>query len=242
MPNRRLADAIAQRGWIVDDFAQRMDVDAKTVSRWIGTERVPHPRSRVRAAEILGVPAAVLWPEAVTTLSGPDDLTGFYRMRADIPPAMVQSLLAGATRNVDILAFAATWLWDTVPGFAQTLAAKAQAGITVRICLGDPGSEAVRIRGEEEGIGDGMAARCRLALTYAGRIAKVVPGTVRRSGATLYASILRFDDDVLLNTHLWGSPAGDAPVFCLRRRNDSSLAANVIASFDRVWDQAQVVG
>lgn len=35
---------------------------------------------------------------------------------------------------------------------------------------------------------------------------------------------------------------GYAPIFCLRRRNVTSLAPNVMASFDRVWDQAQVVG
>jgi hypothetical protein len=227
---------------MVDDLAQRMQVDAKTVSRWISTERVPHPRSRTRAAEILGVPAAVLWPEASTTLSGPDDLTGFYRTRTDIPPAMVQSLLAGATTNVDVLAFAGSWLWDTVPGFARTLIAKAESGVAVRVCLGDPESEAVRIRGQEEGIGDGMAARCKLALTYAQPLADAAPGAVRRSGATLYASILRFDRDVLLNTHLWSVPAGDAPVFTLRMRGPDSLAAHVIASFDRVWEHAQVVG
>lgn len=242
MANRRLADAIAQRGWIVDDFAQRMDVDAKTVARWVGNNRVPHPRSRARAAEILGVPAAVLWPEAATTLSGHDDLTGFYRTRSEIPPAMIQSLLAGATTNVDILAFAGTWLWDTVPGFAHTLADKAQAGVAVRICLGDPDSAAVRLRGEEEGIGEGMAARCRFSLAYAKPLVEGASGAVRRSGATLYASIMRFDDDVLLNTHLWGTPAGDAPVFALRSRDGDCLAAHVIASSDRVWDQAEVVG
>lgn len=43
MANRRLADAIAQRGWIGDDFAQRIEVDAKIVGRWIGMDRLPHP-------------------------------------------------------------------------------------------------------------------------------------------------------------------------------------------------------
>jgi hypothetical protein len=66
--------------------------------------------------------------------------------------------------------------------------------------------------------------------------------SVRRSGATLYASILRFDQDVLLITHLWSVPAGDAPVFTLRMRGHDSLAAHVIGSFDRVWERAQVVG
>jgi hypothetical protein len=130
-------------------------------------------------------------------------------------------------------------LWDSVKGFADALATKAADGVEVRVCLGDPSSEAVRLRGEEEGIGEALAGRCRLAAKYAVPLRRVKADAVRQTGTTLYASILRFDDDLLLNTHLWGNPAVDSPVLHVRRRGDRGVFANAVDSFDRVWQDAQ---
>jgi hypothetical protein len=69
------------------------------------------------------------------------------------------------------------WPWDAVPSFAERLELKASRGVTVRIRLGDPECDAVKLRGEEEGVADGTRNRCRLAAKY------VVPG--RRSTLTL---------------------------------------------------------
>src|SRR5579875_928603 len=112
---------------------------------------------------------------------------------------------------------------------------------TVRVCLGDPDSEAVALRGREEGIGDALAARCRLATSYARGIHDADSRAVRITGATLYASILRFDNDVLLNTHLWGNAAADSPVFHFRKDRNDGIAARAITSFERVWRTAQVL-
>jgi hypothetical protein len=111
----------------------------------------------------------------------------------------------------------------------------------VRLCLGDPDSDAVALRGQEEGSNEGMAGRCRIAVGYASVIQRVEPGAVRQSGATLYNSLLRFDDEVLLNTHFWGNPAADSPVFHFRRHGDSGIATAALRSFERVWEAAQPV-
>lgn len=237
--NSRLADAIRQRGWDTQRLAHEIDVDPKTVERWISTSRTPHPRLRDRASERLGVPVAVLWPEADAPMSGMGELVGLYTMRTEVSPSTIRSLSASASRHIDVLAYAGLWLWDTVPGFADMLATRIAEGVEVRVCLGDPDSPAVLQRGQEEGIGANLAARCRLATEYARVIASAEPTALRWSGATLYASILRFDDDVLVNVHLWGNPAGASPVLCFRRRGDGGVAGNVIRSFDRVWQQAQ---
>jgi hypothetical protein len=81
----------------------------------------------------------------------------------------------------------------------------------------------------------GLAARCRLALAYARPVAERDPGAVRCSGQTLYASLLRIDDEVLVNTHFWGNPANASPVLHLRRQGDDGVAANAQRSFERVW-------
>ena len=239
--NQRLDDAIRQRGWSVAAFAEAVEVDPKTALRWVSTGRLPHPRQRQRAAATLGVSPAVLWPDATSPAAGVAELAGLYETRTDLSTATVRTLLLGATQAVDVLAYSGLWLWDGVPHFVETLAAKARAGVTVRLCLGDPDSQAVLDRGAEEGIGAGLAARCRLALTYAAPLVEAFPEAVRISDATLYASILRFDDDVFANVHLWGNPAAESPVLHLRRSGESGVAGNVLRSFGRVWERAQPI-
>ena len=77
---------------------------------------------------------------------------------------------------------------------------KAEDGVQVRLLYGDPESDAVALRGAEEGIGDGLAARIRLALGYM-REAFDEPGvSVRLHGTTLYNSLYRYDDELLVNS------------------------------------------
>lgn len=243
--NQRLYDAIHQSGRGVEAVARELDADPKTVVRWINDGRTPRLHHRQKLAQLLGVPEAVLWPEAPGIGYGTSELVAIYTTRRELPPVAVSSLLDAARRDIDVLAYAALWLWDTVPAFAERVALKITEGVSVRICLGDPSSEQVLLRGREEGIHDDLASRCRLAAKYARAIqySRDNPGSdtgaVRLSGATLYASMFRFDDDVLLNTHLWGSAAGDSPVFHFRLQRDAGIAASAIRSFERVWQNAQ---
>lgn len=181
----------------------------------------------------------MLWPDAPGVAYGTTELVGVYTTRRELPPSTVASLLDAAEHQIDVLAYAALWLWDTVPRFAELLELKIAREASVRICLGDPDSQAILLRGQEERVGDALVGRCRLAANYAQPVINLEPNAVRLSDATLYASVLRFDDDVLLNTHLWGNPAGDSPVFHFRRERSDGIAANAIASFERVWAAGQ---
>jgi hypothetical protein len=194
---------------------------------------------RQQLARLLTVPESVLWPEAPGVAYGTSELVGIYTTRAELSPATVGSLLDAANEHVDLLAYAALWLWDSVPGFAERLASKASNGTRVRVCLGDPESEAVQLRGREEGVRNGMAGRCQLAATYASAVQRAAPGAVRITGTTLYNSIFRFDDQVLVNAHVWGHPASEAPVFHYHRRGDHGIASTILHSFELVWEDAQ---
>ena len=112
---------------------------------------------------MLAVPESVLWPDAPGVAYGVSELVGIYTTRVELSPATVASLLDAAEQHVDVLAYAALWLWDSVPDFAGRVAAKMSRGTKVRLCLGDPECDAVGLRGQEEGVGDGIASRCRLA-------------------------------------------------------------------------------
>ena len=113
--------------------------------------------------------------------------------------------------------------------------------MTVRLLYGDPQSAAVALRGAEEGIGDGLAARINLALTYL-RDAIGAPGVkLRLHDTALYNSIYRYDDEMLVNMHCYGMPAAQSPVLHIRKTPAGRLFDHYAASFDCVWGAACVV-
>jgi hypothetical protein len=182
--NQRLHDAIRQNGHRLGVIADAVGADPKTVERWITTGRLPRPAARRKAAEVLGVPESVLWPDAPGVAYGTSELVGIYTTRKELPPATIGSLLDAAEHQVDVLAYAALWLWDTVPELAGRLAQKVASGTRVRVCLGDPDSDAVALRGREEGDSDGMTSRCRIAANYAKAIQRADDRAVRQSRTT----------------------------------------------------------
>ena len=237
--NQRLHDTIRQNGRRLEDVAEEVGAHSKTVERWITTGRLPRPATRQKLAKVLAVPESVLWPDAPGVAYGTSELVGIYTTRRELSPATIASLLDAANHQVNVLAYAALWLWDAVPDFAERLAEKLSSGTKVRICLGDPDSDAVSLRGREEGVSDGIANRCRLAANCAIVVQRADPDAVRKTGATLYNSLFRFDDEVLVNSHFWGNPAGDSPVFHFRRQADHGIASTGLRSFERVWEAAQ---
>jgi hypothetical protein len=66
MANERLRDAIMSASLTPDEIAPRLDVDPKTVERWITTNRVPYPRYRHKLAALLRKSESYLWPDAVS--------------------------------------------------------------------------------------------------------------------------------------------------------------------------------
>ena len=105
----------------------------------------------------------------------------------------------------------------------------------MRIALGDPDGPNVAERGEEEGIGDAMAAKIRNALTLYRPLGTVENIEIRLHRTVLYNSIYRADDQLMVNQHTYGVPAAQAPVFCLSNAGGGEMAALYLDSFERVW-------
>src|SRR3954468_2897764 len=63
MANERLRRAIQRAGLRLEDVADCVEIDVKTVERWITKGRVPHARNRARTAQLLRVDEIELWPE-----------------------------------------------------------------------------------------------------------------------------------------------------------------------------------
>lgn len=238
--NQRLADLVERSGRRIEDLAIEVGVDPKTLERWITLGRLPHRANGEKLADVLGVPPAFIWPTMGWSARGTAELVGLYDRRTALSPATVAGLISSAEQRIEVLAYAATWLWDSVPGVCKALSERAAQGVRVRLCLGDPSSPAVRLRGQEEGIGDGMAGRCRIAITHA---TTVSGAELRLTDVCLYGSIYRFDNDVLWNAHLYGEPASAAPVLWLRAdRAPDGGVATVSRSFERVWELATPAG
>lgn len=224
-------------------LADRVEVDdPKTVQRWVAGRQQPHRSTAQAVATEVGVPVGILWPELGLRSEIPEELAHMHVTRRELQPGQIETLLRGAERHVDVLAYAATWLWDSVPAITDRLVEAAHRGCQVRVCLGDPDSSAVAERGVEEGIGAAMSSRCKLAIGYATPVVRAVPGSLRLHTTTLYSSIFRFDDDLLVNWHIYGTPAADAPMFQFRIPDDGrpSTATRLVAAFDSIWDSSAI--
>ena len=244
MTNERLRAAITDAGLSLQQFGEKVGVDPKTVERWITKDRVPHRTHRMNAARILGKSDVFLWPatesDPRTRSATRAEFVDLYPSRGSLPVSTWVDLIDNAREAIDLLAFAGSFLHDAIPEFGERIAARAAAGVRIRLLFGDPESPAVALRGEEEGIGELMAARCSLTWNYLTPLLHGVPGIeARKHGSTLYASLFRFDDQLLVNPHALGAPAGHSPIMLLNRIPGGRLFAHYMESFERTWQAAK---
>ena len=66
MPNERLRALLLERGETLDKLAEAVEVDPKTVERWITKGRVPYRKHRYEVAAFFGVDESYIWPEALS--------------------------------------------------------------------------------------------------------------------------------------------------------------------------------
>jgi hypothetical protein len=219
-----------------DDVAARLDVDPKTVRRWLNG-RVPYASNRAKIADLVGASEADLWPDAggpLTARTRPEELESVYPHRWAIPRQVWTRFFESAEHEIGILAYGALFLAKD-SGILGILADKGRAGIAVRIALGDPDSPHVAERGAEEGIGDAMSAKIRNAIALFRPLAEVESIEVRLHQAVLYNSIYRADDQILVNQHVYGVSDAHAPVFTVRSAREGEMASAYLEAFEVVW-------
>jgi hypothetical protein len=243
MANERLRGCLAAAELTTADLAAHVGVDVKTVERWITKGRLPYRAHRTATATLLRTTEAYLWPDVLddprTMSASKAELVMLYPHRGAVQKDLWMQLIEAAEEHIDVLVFAGLFLPDGHPELAKVLISKAEQGTAIRLTLGDPDCEAVRLRGQEEHIGEGMAARVRLSLAYLDEAIRVPGVELRLHTTTLYNSIYRFDGDMLVNAHAYGSPAAQSPVLHLRRLAGGWLFDHYQASFERVWEQAR---
>ena len=244
--NERLRTVMLRQGVAPEELAEECGVDPKTVERWVSLGRTPHRRHRWVAAKRLGTDETYLWPQLVAPPVGKNrgeaasrsELVEIHPDRASVPRAVWLRLLEGSQSNIDVLVLSGTFFAQTQPRVASMLMTRIAAGVHVRMCFGDPNAAPVAVRDREEGLGGTMAAKIRASLTYYRELATTEGCEVRLHATTLYNSIFRYDDEILVNTHLYGEPASLNPTFQFRRVDGGTYFEHYLTSFERAWSTA----
>ena len=150
-------------------LAGAVGVDAKTVNRWLAG-RMPHQRTRLAVADVLGETEADLWPRTRPDLASGSEATaeiiGAYAHRADIPQHIWTGLLTDATTHIDMLGYAYPFMLELLPDTMARFADKAAAGAKIRLAFADPECSHVAERDHLEQIGGTLAGRIRNALNF----------------------------------------------------------------------------
>ncbi|WP_222720294.1 helix-turn-helix domain-containing protein [Actinomadura sp. HBU206391] len=235
--NERLRRSMLRRGLDVGSLAESAQVSVKSVERWIRGDVVPYPRTRYRISAILQEDETYLWPGSVdkSSLTGAE-LVSTWPRRNDVPQHLWTELLRQAERNVDYLAYAGLFLTEEHPDWIPLLRARAEAGVRVRLLIGDPLGQQLVSRDTEKQIGGGVAGRVAAVLAYYKPLAGLV--AIRLHDTPLYNSVYRFDDEMIVNSHVYGILAAYTPTMHIRRV-DGAYFSTYLESFERVWASAR---
>jgi transcriptional regulator with XRE-family HTH domain len=241
LANERLRALLLERRVTVAKLAEAVQVDAKTVERWIMAGRVPYRKHRYNVAAFFGVDESFIWPDALdhdqVMAASESEIVAVYPYRRAVPRDAWGHLFGQAEQEIGILAYSCYFLAEDA-GLRQLIAEKAESGARVRILLGDPESPFVLQRGQSEGICDTMPAKVRSAIAMFRPLGSVENVEIRLHGTILYNSIFRADDQLFVNTHIYGFMANNAPFFHLRKIPGGAIAATYLESFERVWSEA----
>lgn len=240
--NERLRDALHSSGITPDTLAKELQVDPKTVERWITKGRVPYSKYRHQIAAMMQESERYLWPDAVTNERADriseSEVVKVYPHRGTMPPELWDQLLNRATTYVDMLVYVGMFMTEK-PQLLKTLTMKAEQGARIRLLFGDRDSDAVAQRSRDEGIGEHtISAKIDHALAHFQPLANLPGVEVRTHGTVLYNSIYRFDDEMIVNPHVYGKLAAHAPAMHLRRLTAGDLFTTYADSFTAVWDGA----
>ncbi|MCD0483440.1 helix-turn-helix domain-containing protein [Streptacidiphilus sp. ASG 303] len=241
MANERLRSAMLTRGISVEQLADHIGVDPKTVERWITKGRAPYRRHRLAVAAYVREDEAYLWPDGLPDGQRKDaadaEVLKVYPHRSYVPPDLWLELFGRAEREIGVLVHAGVFLAEN-PRWLQLLRLKTQSGVQARILLGDPDSPEIARRGEEEEIGAGVAYKVREVMKLYRPLYDVSGIEFRQHRSTLHNSLYRSDDEWLVNTQVYGVSAPMAPVLHLRKIAGAALVSTYQQSFEKVWAES----
>lgn len=218
MENEQLRTAITRSGLSLDEFADTVQVDIKTVRRWLAG-RTPYPRRRTRVASVLGTTEQALWPDAASapatsgalepTTPEPNDVIAGYAYSSDPAAPKPAEFLGAAVERIEIIVPNLA----SLPGVAALLRARAADGCRICIVIEDPDRQV-------EGLLNIDAIE------------------VRASAAGEDHTLYRADDQILLALRHISFLDQSLPLIHLRQATYGGLFDRLVHDFEDRWDKA----
>jgi transcriptional regulator with XRE-family HTH domain len=240
--NERLRHAITRAGLEPEQLADAIEVDEKTVQRWLAG-RVPHPRLRRRVARQLERDEHELWPEVATAAPQDEDaggeILGAWAHAADTGVPDWRELLDEAVDRVELLDYSLLEILSA-SGTIDTLAAKAASGCGVRTLIAAPDSLWVALRAAALGQPEDHIGRSLLAVEVETARGYLEPLTgnegveLRQISADPGYRILRFDDQMLISPHLHAISSTQSPLLHLRRGQADGVFDRFASHFENL--------
>jgi hypothetical protein len=238
-----LRQAIFEAGLDPDRLAALIEVDSKTVQRWL-SGGAPYPRHRVKVAKVLGRQEHELWPEAgAEPISQHDlrrELQAVFATAEDPEAPDWRELLEDATNQIDLLGWTLIEIL-AAPGAIDQLKGKAASGLKLRILISAPDSAFLRAAAGELGLDEvdyigrsGLQLEAETARGHLEQLAGQPRVELREFYTDPRYTILRFDEQLLITPHLHSAPLDDSPLLYLRRRHDGGLFDRFAAHLDAI--------
>jgi len=236
--NETLCHALIQAGLTEEDVATRLQVDPKTVRRWL-EGRVPYLRHRWAIAAMLSTDEIDLWPQLRASRTIPDEVVAVYPHRDTMPKAIWLRVLGSAQHEIGILDNIGASPVGEQP-IVAALAEQAEAGVCVRICLCDSDAPGIPQRtGRPENSNAPRTNMGDMVAVYA-PLREKDQIQIRQRRGSLYSSIYYADEQLLISQHAYGISPGQAPVLHLRRTQggDGEMMAAYLDAFEHAWLEA----
>jgi transcriptional regulator with XRE-family HTH domain len=233
--NETLCRALLQARLTEQDVATRLQVDPKTVRRWL-EGRVPYLRFRWAIATMLGVGEADLWPQLRTTRAKPDEVLAIYPHRDTVPREAWLRLFRSARHEIGILdEIEAPLAADQL--IVAALAERARAGVKMRVCLHVADESSSRQGGQSLG-GRNAAASVREAVAVYAPLSEKGEVEIRLHQGVVYDSIYYSDDELLVSHQVYGVPVTSVPTLHLERVEGGDMGTAYLDAFEAAWSRA----
>lgn len=218
MAEENLRQALEQAGIQPDELAEIVQVDIRSVRRWL-SGIIPRPRQRTKIARALDTTEYRLWPQVATTplpATQPSDTVTGYASADDLAAADWKALMRDATERIELLGVTLASILGT-PGLPDLLAAKSEHGCLVRILLSKPTPLLGPFLHK-----DGLEVR-------------VLQQSPQHA-------IYRFDDQLLLMLYLEAQDDPQAPMLHIRRAAPGALFDRLADGYDQLRAHARPLG
>ncbi|MBL1077938.1 helix-turn-helix transcriptional regulator [Nocardia sp. 2] len=247
MANERLRSALLHNGLTPQTVAGSLDVDAKTVERWITKARVPYPKHRYALAALLHESEEYLWPE-VAPQRQYADVAAVFATRADFNQAMPPRELFRDVGTIDLAGLSLNLLCQQHSD--REILKLVAAGCTFRCLFLDPAGVHVVAREKEEGHGPGvLSGLTRINIDSLIRLTNQIPSNSSGSIVIrIYDEPIRFNITVIdrktciVQPYLPNARGVDSPTFVARRSDQPGLFDTFVQVFEALWVSGREVG